>query len=875
MNVDAAQDEKTRELLELRDFIRSRRAALAGFMENGAGLALDGDRLTVSARDDIYIRYLSSNRSVIAELASEHLGRPIRVELSTSGAAGQRTKAATGSSSNDGDGKPHAATSGSRLESPKPSSVDIDAIKAAISANPRRAFEAVLSESLIRKAGSKEPVAHCALHEDRNPSLRCNLNKVTWYCDPCGEGGDVFNLAMRVWNVDFLETAKRLSGLLGVSQNGHQAPPTAEKNGDRKNRNLVRTLKYEIRDLDGELKATHLRHEYSDGSKSMPWEPVGTKPALLPFYGINRTADSSEGEAVIVCEGEKAGDSLWDRGILAVSTVIGAGLNKPIPCDESLKPLLPFKVYLWPDNDDIGFDHMERLGKRLRDLGAREVFRIKWKEAPPKGDAADFEGDVDLLLDSAEPFALREEPETGAGADAADSEGAEGGATPSASVPNSEDQLALIFAERHASELRYVPKFNRWFVWNNNVVWREDEKLKVFDRSRAICRAAANSAKNKKIKSALSASRTVNAVVSLARSDPRIVIPHSVLDSDPWLLNTPGGVVDLRTGQMRESRRSDLMTKLTAVAPDARADCPLWLSFLARVMERADPQANAALVAYLQRLCGYSLTGITTEAFLGFFHGGGANGKTVLLNTVAGAMGDYAKTVPAETFLASKIEQHPTTVANLLNTRLVTASEIGAGRHWNESRITELTGNERAIPARFMRGDFFEFVPTFKILIVGNHKPSIWKINEAIRRRLHLVPFTITIPSAERDKELSAKLRAEWPGILRWMIEGCLDWQAQGLSAPKEVRAATEHYLEEEDAIGRWFEECIERDSQAFTTISSLYDSFRAWAAGAQEYVISKKALSQTLEELGFRYAIKEGGRGFNGLRLRSPGTML
>jgi putative DNA primase/helicase len=728
--------------------------------------------------------------------------------------------------------------------------VSVDSIRAAVSANPQRAFEAILGESLTRKAGSKEPVAHCHFHEDTRPSLRCNLDKATWYCDPCGKGGDVFNLAKRIWNVEFMEAAKRLGGLLAVSQNGHRPSPTS--NGVGKDpREVIRTFKYEIRDLQGEIKATHIRIEYSDGSKSMPWEPVGVKPAELPLYGINRTADSTDGEAIIVCEGEKPADSLWERGILAVGTVTGAGLNKQIPCDESLKPLKRFKVYLWPDNDDHGRDHMERIGKRLIDLDAREVFKIKWKEAPPRGDAAEYKGDVDLLLDTAEPF---DAPQI-------------------TSIAFSEDQVALDFAARYAGNLHYVPRFNRWYSWNS-AAWREDGILKVYDLGRAVCREIAIAAKNKRIKAALTAARTVNAIVGLSRSDQRIAIPHDALDADPWLLNTPGGVVDLHTGKMRPNRRGDLMTKLTAVAPADHADCPLWLAFLTRIMQRDDPEVTDALIAYLQRLFGYCLTGVTTEALIAFAHGGGANGKTTGVTTFASAMGDYARAVAAETFLASKNERHPTEIANLMGARLVVASEIGRGRAWNESRLNELTGGDR-VSARFMRGDFFEFAPIFKPLIVGNHKPAIRSVNEATRRRLHLLPFTVTIPIAERDTELSRKLRNEWPGILRWAIEGCLDWQREGLNPPGEVRAATEHYLAQEDTIGRWLEECIERDLQAFTTIGSLYDSFKAWAEAAQEYVISKKALSQSLEDLKFGYAIKEKGRGFNGLRLRSPGTML
>jgi CHC2 zinc finger len=156
-----------------------------------------------------------------------------------------------------------------------------DALKAAVRANPTRAFEAILGESLIRKAGSKELVAHCPFHDDKHPSLRCNLDKQVWCCDPCGEGGDVFDLAMRVWKVDFVGAVKLLASVFVIGQNGRRS---------KAERKLLKTLRYEIRDVNGFLAATHVRHEYDDGSKDMPWEPIGTKPAELPLYGIDRTS---------------------------------------------------------------------------------------------------------------------------------------------------------------------------------------------------------------------------------------------------------------------------------------------------------------------------------------------------------------------------------------------------------------------------------------------------------------------------------------------------------------------------------------------------------------------------------------------------------
>jgi putative DNA primase/helicase len=168
-----------------------------------------------------------------------------------------------------------------------------------------------------------------------------------------------------------------------------------------------------------------------------------------------------------------------------------------------------------------------------------------------------------------------------------------------------------------------------------------------------------------------------------------------------------------------------------------------------------------------------------------------------------------------------------------------------------------------------MRQDFFEYTPQFKLIIAGNHKPGLRSVDEAIRRRFNLVPFTVTIPSEERDKHLAERLRAEWPGILAWMIEGCIDWQERGLAPPRVVADATAAYLESEDAVSAWIEDCATRDANAFTKSAQLFASWSEWATKSGEFVGSQKRFSQTLETRGF-IADRDRtlGRGFRGLRL-------
>ena len=249
--------------------------------------------------------------------------------------------------------------------------------------------------------------------------------------------------------------------------------------------------------------------------------------------------------------------------------------------------------------------------------------------------------------------------------------------------------------------------------------------------------------------------------------------------------------------------RRDLITKMTTVGPGET--CPKWLEFLNRIFA-----GDQNLIAYIQRVLGYSLTGSVQEHALFFCHGTGGNGKGVLLGTWHKILGDYSAIAPMSTFTATQNERHPTELAMLRGARLVTAQETEDGERWAESKIKALTGGD-PISARFMRQDFFTYQPSFKLIVAGNHRPSLRNVDEAIRRRFNLVPFTITIPLAERDPDLAEKLKEEWPGILAWAIEGCLEWQRIGLAPPSAVTKATEDYLTEEDAVGRFISECCER----------------------------------------------------------------
>ena len=370
-----------------------------------------------------------------------------------------------------------------------------------------------------------------------------------------------------------------------------------------------------------------------------------------------------------------------------------------------------------------------------------------------------------------------------------------------------EDDLAQRFVARHASELRYVAKWGMWMRYAGGR-WREEDTLLAYDKARDICRGAAltcNSAAGAKV---LRSAKTIAAVERIARADRALAATVEQWDRDPWLLNTPGSVIDLKNGTIRPANPDDYMTKITAVAPDG--DCPQWRAFIRRVTGGDDK-----LASLLARVAGYALTGSTQEHALFFIYGLGANGKSVFLNTVSNIIGDYHCTAPIETFTESGSDRHPTELAMLRGARMVTAIETEEGRRWAKSRIKALTGGDK-ISARFMRQDFFQFVAQFKLIIAGNHKPGLRSVDEAIRRRFNLIPFSVTIPKEERDPELAEKFKPEWPGILKWMIDGCRDWRAHGLQPPDAVTKATEEYLKSEDIFQLWLDDCCRLDPQAW-----------------------------------------------------------
>jgi putative DNA primase/helicase len=426
----------------------------------------------------------------------------------------------------------------------------------------------------------------------------------------------------------------------------------------------------------------------------------------------------------------------------------------------------------------------------------------------------------------------------------------------------SEHTAALVFVEEHRGTLRFDHDIGKWFRWNDQI-WQRERTMLGLDWARAVA-ARLIEGEDDKTRRACGRHSFAAGVERFSRADRACAVTSEIWDRNAYLLGTPAGTINLHTGELEPARAEDFVTKQATVAPAASADCPHWLQFLQEAT-----RGDNDLIAFLQRFGGYALTGDTKEHMLLFIYGGGTNGKGVFQRTVGGILGDYCCTAGMDTFTASHSEQHPTDLAMLRGARLVMASETEEGRAWAESRIKQITGGD-PISARFMRQDFFEYTPQFKLLLIGNHKPTLRNVDDAARRRFNIVPFVHK--PAIVDKNLEAeKLKPEWPAILRWMIDGCLEWQRVGLAPPPIVVAATQEYFAEQDLVKQWIEEKCETKATFSDTSANLYKSWFAWAETNGERPGAAKWFSQALLRLGFRKSPKTSERKFLGIEVK-PG---
>ncbi|WP_222124086.1 DNA primase family protein, partial [Bacillus toyonensis] len=404
-------------------------------------------------------------------------------------------------------------------------------------------------------------------------------------------------------------------------------------------------------------------------------------------------------------------------------------------------------------------------------------------------------------------------------------------------------------AERIAYEYGHVIKFVTdigWYIWDGKR-WRVDTKKEIERITAKVLRSLSKSEDESEIKWARMCERRNVRMNSIKDLMPLVPGAREDFDRHKYVLNVANGMVDLQTGQLRPHNRDVYLSKITNVTFDEQAKCPEWLKFLEQIF-----QGNQELMDYMQRLMGYSLTGEITEQIMVFLIGGGSNGKSTFINIIKDLMGDYGKQAKSDTFIKKKETGANNDIARLVGSRFVSAIESEDGERLSETFVKQITGGE-PILARFLRQEFFEFIPEFKVFFTTNHKPVIKGVDEGIWRRIRLIPFNLQLPKEKRDKKLPEKLSLEMSGILNWAIEGCLKWQQSGLNDPAIVRKATGDYKEEMDILGPFMFECCFKREDVQIEAKELYEVYANWCFRNGEHQLKNRAFYRILETQGFK----------------------
>lgn len=414
------------------------------------------------------------------------------------------------------------------------------------------------------------------------------------------------------------------------------------------------------------------------------------------------------------------------------------------------------------------------------------------------------------------------------------------------------------FALMHKDHARYCVQEEKWYVYKTTR-WQQSTV-----EAQALAKETARTIEDQAARKKAGSKHGVKEILFLASSEPGMFVHAEQFDGDLMRFNCQSGTIDLHTGTVHKHTPSDLLRKLSPVRYQPSASCPRWLAFLGTVCGGDDE-----LIGYIQRVCGYLLTGDVSEQCLFFLYGEGCNGKSVFCSVLQHILGSYAVRVPIDAVMRSERGGGATPdMVKLQGARLAVTTELEAGQTFAEALIKNITGGDRIV-ARALYSNPVEFEPTHKLLLYGNHKPEIRGVDHGIWRRMRLIPFTVTITDSQRDPHLLDKLRAESYAILAWMVEGCLDWQRDGLGVPRAVREATEMFRSESDAVARFIEECCIRADGVETPKSVIYERFKSWCEANGEPVLSGKALSPRMVAHGVIDGRKNKARTWVGLSLK------
>jgi putative DNA primase/helicase len=673
----------------------------------------------------------------------------------------------------------------------------------------------------------------CPAHEDNYPSLSIREGRdgrVLLRCHAgCKLGAIVASIGLEVKDL-FVDRPGR------EDANGGTPPK------------IVAT--YQYTDAQGEVLYEVVRYEPKsfkqrkpDGAGGWLWNLKGVK--RVP-YRLDRIVEAAGlGRIILIPEGEADVATAERLGYAATCNAGGAG-KWP---HEFGQYLANARVVVIPDSDVPGERHAQHVAASCEAAGCRVcILRMPHphKDLSDWAAAGGTPAKLEELIGEATEWSSAQ-----AGRDPATAN------NPLAATAVYTDlNWAERFAAAEGGRILFVPEEGEWLIWDgaryagdvDGEVQRRIKGLVKREFESAWRGAALDKTLIRRLLRAQSCS-ALKAIQDVTRSERDVIGRVHTLDQHPMLLTVANGTVDLSTGELNRHDSFNRITKLTPIPYDPGATAPRFLEFLDRVCG-----GDADLVQYLVRVMGYGLTGRTDEQALFFLYGFGKNGKSTLLNILATLAGEYARTADFAQFLVARDHGRDGAtegLARLRGARVVTAIETSEGRRWDEGRIKLLTGGDK-VAARFLYGHQFEFLPEFKLFLASNHKPTVRGTDDAIWRRLHLIPFAIQIPEQDRDPRLKDKLLTELPGILALAVRGCLDWQLVGLRPPRPVTAATEEYRRESDVFGDFLAERCETAPAYVVAHSELYGDYQKWAAAGNLPAMSTKAFGQELEERGF-----------------------
>jgi len=680
-------------------------------------------------------------------------------------------------------------------------------------------YQTILRRLRLRDCFDREPVdpskdnpARCPAHDDERPSLSIKLTDDGRILLQCFAGCSIEQIlaALRLTKADLIP------------------PPVI----------------YQYIDLDGNIRHETVREYPKKFRQRRPdpenegeyiWSLKGIDLVLYNLPGIQNQPD------VYFTEGEKDANNLIALGLPATTAAMGAG-------SWSEKYVVQFqeagveRITIIPDNDDPGRAYAVAIARSCMTAGLR-VRIVQLPELKEKGDVSDWlntktkDNLVALIENTPELADVPEMPVV-------------------TTIPYTGMANAARFVSRHGQNVRYVDAWEHWLIWDGKR-WKPDDRQQIMELAKTVAREMFNEALAASDKFGLAwASKTasagrLNEMLTLAASDPLIAATPDQFDAEPYILNTPSGTVDVRTGEMWPHRQTDMLSKMTAATYEPTATSPLWDRFIQRVLP------GIKLREYFWKVMGSSLAGDPIDQKFPFVLGPPATGKSTVLNAIREALGTYATTCDPETLLKKSYSGGPRNdLADLAGLRLVTSVEPQDGRGWDAQRIQQLTGGDPVKARRLYENDV-QYQPKFLLVVGANTKPFVPATNGAFWRRLRVIDFNQEIPPGDRDRMLPRKL-AE-PGtqraILAWLVAGCRAWAAEPvLVEPEQVMEATTEYQMENDPIRQWADECLTFGPREKATAADLWASYCRWcSSNAEETVKPGKPWARALERLGIK----------------------